>query len=182
MKILKLVAAALALSVFLAGCSSSALSKGKARDLIESSNEFQEHSAMVPLTPDDLDEGLRAGYWTEKDTMSTVSISLTAKGSQFFSHIGNQYERFPLTTAKPLKPFVADVTSISTSQNGGPDNAGPVTTVQFKWDYKWQGFPSDLVAMFRKSYPASAQANFRYVGGQWKLLGTPVPVRQGLIP
>jgi hypothetical protein len=81
-----------------------------------------------------------------------------------------------------MKPFVVDVTKIFNSPNGAPSTAEPVTTVQFTWDYKWQAFPDDLVAIFRKGYPASAQANFRFEGGQWKLLGVPVLVRQGLIP
>jgi hypothetical protein len=174
MKILKFAALSLALFTLLAGCGSSSLSKGKARELIEASAEFQEHPANVLLTPDDLDAGLRAGYWTEQDTISSVSMALTAKGSQYFSRIGNQYERFPLATAKPLKPYVVQVTSVVASQNGAPSSSGPIATVHFTWDYKWQGFPDDLVAMFRKSYPASAQANFRYVDGQWTLLGTPL--------
>jgi len=174
---MKIRLSAIVLMVFFAaGCGRTSLSKAKALDLIQSSSEFQEQPAQVILTPDALDKGLQTGYWTETDQLSSVILTLTPKGSQYFSHIGNQYEKFALVTAKPLKPYVVDVISIVYSTETARSSS-PIAVVRFKWDFRWEGFPDDLRDMFNRSFPATGVESFRYADGQWRSLGPFTPVQ-----
>ncbi len=161
----------LVLSAFaLFGCTKEPLTREKAQEIIESSNEFQPQVTSVRLTPDEIQKGITAGYWSLNGIKRSDSavpnlqfISLTPIGVSFFR--GAPTTIVPsMGINQPLGARVIAITSLQDDANNPKEK-----TVEFTWTRRFENQIPELVELFNDQPAQQGKKKFRYGKAGWEL-------------
>jgi hypothetical protein len=164
------------LLVALIGCGSSELTRGKAEKIISASKAFSEANqhALYTLDGDDIEKGIRAGFWKKQPGFFGESLILTPAGQKLFATLGSQGfgQGIAVTTSALTKRRLVDITGITEapallSGGGTPDT---VKAVEFTWLWDSNPFPGEVKAFFKDPKVGSATALLRRYDDGWRFM------------
>lgn len=164
----------LALLMTWSGCDRSELTRGKAKGLIQKSEQFSPAGLPQNLSDEAVRSGIRSGLWSV--TLASFGFvsnwSLTPKGSTYFSSVVVWGDRTSLGGSATLKMTrqVVDVTGIAdASELGGPSST--IKGVQFTWKWNWDDVPSEVKALLQEPQtPVSkGEAELRLYDDGWRV-------------
>ena len=154
----------------LTACSKEPLTKDKAQELIEASDEFQLQTVHVRLTEDEVKKGIEAGYWVSVEMNRTNSalphmqiLSLTPIGAALFR--GAPPLNSPVMQInQKLGARVIEIGKIE------DDSSDPkLKTVDFTWSRRFENQVPELADMFKDQPAQQARKKFRYGNSAWEL-------------
>jgi hypothetical protein len=117
MKPLTSILLALVIGAAVSACTSSRsteLTRSKAKDVIESNPKFKQSDPHMSLDANDVENGIKAGYWTRKEFLLGEYLDLTPLGHKYFTKFEPQLagERV-VDCIKPPRYYVIEVTGIT---------------------------------------------------------------------
>lgn len=161
-----------------AGCSSTELTRSKARQIIDSSPEFSKPNQVVSYTLDgqEIQKGMAQDFWRRRETWGRGELVLTNSGSTFFvSALLDLGETKATVTLSPTsRRLVKEVTGIADAPalSGGSGAPNTLKMVEFTWDWDDKSFPPGLKAFLGKlgkPSPANGSAILRLYDDGWRL-------------
>jgi len=153
----------IALLLAVGGCSSSGLSRGKAKNVIDASTLMANRKTEIYVDKDELKRGQDSGLWVSEPR----GIVLTDEGKKYFSWLllGMASRRYYLVSKVQLPSKVVDVTGIADMPMMGPS----VKQVDFTWNYEFRGFPASVRSVFENSAPESGRAILHLYDDGWRV-------------
>ncbi len=171
----------------IAACrSSTTLSRGKAKALIEASRKY--NPVCLALTQEEIKAAQNAKYLTLL-TVSTgynmltrgplftrTYLRVSPDGEKYFTCPCKTPQQFeagstpwgggcPIQTVASVKPHVTEVSGITDV----PDTMGGGKLVEYAWSYDLDGLPSDIRGFFKSRQPQASNARFRLYDDGWRL-------------
>ncbi|HEY4978203.1 MAG TPA: hypothetical protein VII25_03475 [Candidatus Acidoferrum sp.] len=154
----------------LMGCAKEPLTKERAQELIEASNEFQPQAISVRLTPDEIQKGIAAGYWSlngiKRSDSSLMNLQII-----LLSPIGATFFRGAPTTSSPsmginqrLGARVIEIIAINEDVNNPKEKI-----VEFTWTRRFENQVPELLELFKDQPPQQGKKRFRYGKAGWEL-------------
>jgi hypothetical protein len=169
MKVQRLIGVMMAVGIgliWVACGNNSALTRSKAKGLIETSNDFKAQKGRISLTPDEVKAGIAAGYWREQSYALGPFLMLTPQGKQFFAEFEPhpyQFDPTIIDTRVQLSPEVLEVTGIT-------DNGVATEKIaDFKWSWNFSGLPTEARHLFANHPPRSGQAALKLYDDGWRV-------------
>lgn len=147
------------LTVGNAQVSESALTKEKAKDIIEASENYKPRKFPIPLAKTAVDACVERGYF-QWDTFgsgnkTSTALSVTDKGKQFFDSASGgktagskQPEPLFAVSAVPIKPQVIEITTIR-------DGDGGAKIVEYQWNWDPKAQPQEVQDLLLANQPAN---------------------------
>ena len=133
------------------GCSSSELSRGKAKDIIQASDKFQSKKQLVYLAPEEVADCIKQGYLVWYSGF-VQRLQVTEKGKQFFESAtgeamgGLQTQPSGVTPIVPMRLKVIEVTGLRDGEKGSK-------IAEFTYQYDTKGVPRELQNLIFKQNP-----------------------------
>jgi hypothetical protein len=139
--------------------SESALTKEKAKDVIEGSENYKPRKFPIPLSKTAADACVERGYF-QWDTFgsgnkTSTALSVTDKGKQFFDSASGgktagskQAEPLYAVSAVPIKPQVIEITNIT-------DGDGGSKIVEYQWNWDPKSQPQEVQDLLLTNQPAN---------------------------
>ena len=163
------------------GCSSSSLTREKAKDVIEHSANYKPQSLGLNLKWNEADELIKEGYLDWKNDLlygnktSYYALVISAKGSKYFARCDGYAEmiragvvstsiRTPFVLlATPVRPAVVAVTGLA----DGPDKT---KIVEYQWNWDLSDLPSEIRNVISKeSNVRSGKGTLRLFDDGWRV-------------
>lgn len=149
------------------GCtakSSKELTRSQAKSAIEGSSEFKDDGKLT-LEKTDVDNGIKAGYWVQKNSMFGPLLELTPLGHKYFTSFEPQIAGRIVNCVKPPKLYVAEVTGI-TDAPGSVD--GNLKVVEVLVGIKFDGEMNDITKVLSFT-PTKGEVVLRRYDDGWRL-------------
>jgi hypothetical protein len=157
------LALAITFVLLLLGCHSSTLTRGKAKNVIESSDLYKLQKARVALTSGEFQNLWRAGYLQVRMVMFQQQLEVGPKGKGLIDS-GNLWPggtNPSIVLAAPLKPYVLDVTGITDGETGSK-------IVEYKWNWDFSTQPKELQDFFKNHPVGEEKATLRLYDDGWR--------------
>lgn len=156
--------------IALSGCSSSILTRTKAKEIIEQSDNYKPQKRWIPLAGSEVDACVKHGYLKWAGFAFSWQLSVTEQGRPFFDGAGGRMTSnillTPLTVmpAVPIKPHVIQVTGITDGDNGSK-------IVEYQWDWDFAKQPQDVKDLIFKNNPANVgKATLKLYDDGWRVV------------
>lgn len=154
---------AIAFVLLLVGCHSSTLTRGKAKDVIESSDRYKLQKVHVALTNGEFQNLWRAGYLQVRMVMFQQQLEVGPKGKGLIDS-GNLWPggtNPAIVLSTPLKPHVLEVTGITDGENGSK-------IVEYNWNWDFSTQPKELQDFFKDHPVGQDKATLRLYDDGWR--------------
>lgn len=151
------------------------LTKDKAKDIIEATDNYKPRKWAIPLAKTDADSCVARGYlqWATIGPAGKAStvLSVTDKGKQLFdSASGGQVFGSPqpdplfAVVAAPIRPHVVEVTDIADGANG-------VKIVEYQWNWDGKSQPQEVQDLILKNQPTGhAKVTLKMSDDGWHVI------------
>lgn len=154
---------------FVAGCAKEPLTKEKAQELIEASHEFQPSTTQVTLTPEEIENGRVAGYWSingikrSDSTLALPVIILTSIGAAYFR--GAPIVAMPvMKIQQDLGERVIEITKIEDDPKDSKQK-----NVEFTWIRRFENQIPELADFFKDQPAQKGTKKFVYGKNGWEI-------------
>jgi len=160
--------------VVLFGCRSSELTRGKAQQIIDADKAFSlidaNQRANYTLSDEEIQNGIKAGYWLRQYRLYAYELVLAPKGKELFSTFAlpgvfGGVSRTVITKAT-TKRRVVEITGITDAPGGA--TPGTVKEVEFTWGWDDSPFPDELKSFVKGHPTTSGGGTFRLYDDGWR--------------
>ena len=118
------------------------------------------------MTRDEIDAGIRKGYWTSANTLLGQQLRFTGAGAQLFPSFGSQgMGSITLNLRQPVTARVVEVTGITEAPGGNEADA------EFTWKFSFDALPGGAQEIFTRRPESKATASFRLYDDGWRWVG-----------
>ena len=153
--------------------SAQTITKDRAKDVIEASDNYKPRKWAILLAKADVDACVTRGYlkWNTSGESGKVStaLSVTASGKQFFESasggqvFGAQPAPLYAVVAVPIKPRIVDITTIGDGDNG-------TKIVEYEWNWDGKSQPQEVQDLILKNQPTNhGKVILKTDAGDWKV-------------
>jgi hypothetical protein len=153
--------------VLFGGCNSKPskeLSRSQAKSAIEASSEFKDDGKLT-LEKADVENGIKAGYWVQKDSMFGPLLELTPLGHKYFASFEPQIAGRIVNCVKPPKLYVVEVTGITDAPSSVDGN---LKVVEVLVGAKFEGEMADITKVLSIT-PTKGEIVLRRYDDGWRI-------------
>jgi len=165
---------AISLTCSLCSCNSSGLTRGKAKAVIEQSDDYklQKRSVFLKLNGPEMTACIKAGYlqWADRLPEHWSHLVVTERGKQFFDSASGTllYEtilqNLAVVPLVPVQRRVVEITGITDGENSSK-------IVEYKWHWDYDAQPQELKdILFKSDVAQPGKATLKLYDDGWRVV------------